>query len=125
MNQQLKKLTSEEEEIIVGKKTEAPYSGKYEDFWEEGMYMCKRCGAPLYRSKDKFDAKCGWPSFDDEIPDAVKRTSDPDGMRTEIICAACGGHLGHVFSGENFTPKNIRHCVNSMALEFSSKTEKQ
>ena len=115
------KLTPEEKRVIVQKGTEKPFSGKYEDFWEEGTYVCKRCGAVLYRSKDKFDAKCGWPSFDDEVKGAVRRAPDPDGIRTEITCVACGAHLGHVFKGESFTPKNIRHCVNSISLRFVPK----
>lgn len=112
------KLTPEEERVIIQKGTERPFTGKYETFWEKGTYVCKQCGAPLYRSDSKFDAQCGWPSFDDEIAGAVKRIPDSDGMRTEIVCANCGGHLGHVFLGEGFTPKDTRHCVNSVSLEF-------
>ena len=115
---QFNHLTPEEERVIVQKGTEAPFTGKYEKFKETGTYVCKRCGTPLYRSTDKFDANCGWPAFDDEISGAVKRIPDDDGMRTEIECAACGAHLGHVFSGEGFTDKNTRHCVNSISLDF-------
>jgi len=113
-----KKLTKEEEQVIVHKGTEAPFTGKYFAFWEKGTYICRRCGAALYRSESKFEADCGWPSFDDEIPGAVKRSPDPDGRRTEISCANCGAHLGHVFLGEGFTKKNTRHCVNSISMEF-------
>jgi len=117
-NMKFKLLTPDEERVIVHKGTEAPYTGKYEKFNETGTYVCKRCGTPLYRSTDKFDAHCGWPAFDDEIPGAVKRIPDADGMRTEITCAKCSAHLGHVFLGEGFTEKDTRHCVNSISLDF-------
>jgi len=112
------RLTKEEEEVIIYKGTEPPFSGKYDDFWEKGVYICKRCNAALYRSEAKFNAGCGWPSFDEEILGAVKRTPDPDGVRTEVSCASCGAHLGHVFLREGFTRKSVRHCVNSISLIF-------
>jgi peptide methionine sulfoxide reductase msrA/msrB len=112
-------LTPEEERIIVFKGTEAPFSGKYVDFFENGNYTCKRCGAVLFNSNTKFESDCGWPSFDDAIPGTVKKTLDADGRRTEITCAHCGAHLGHVFTGEGFTPKDTRYCVNSLSLNFS------
>jgi methionine-R-sulfoxide reductase len=113
-----KKLTPEEERVIVHKSTEMPFTGKYYAFWEKGIYVCKRCRAPLYRSENKFEANCGWPSFDEEISGSVKRLPDHNGVRTEIQCANCGAHLGHVFIGEQFTEKNTRHCVNSISMDF-------
>jgi methionine-R-sulfoxide reductase len=112
------KLTPEEERIIIHKGTERPYTGPLLDNKDQGTYICRRCNNPLYKSEDKFDSRCGWPSFDDEIKDAVLHKVDSDGQRTEILCNNCGGHLGHVFIGEQFTAKNSRHCVNSLSMEF-------
>jgi len=111
-------LSSEERFVIEGKGTERPFTGEYDDFYDMGVYVCRRCEAELYRSEDKFDARCGWPAFDQEITGAVKRLPDPDGMRIEIECANCGGHIGHVFLGEGFTTTDTRHCVNSLSMKF-------
>ena len=111
-------LNSEERYVIEHKGTERPFTGEYDDFYEEGCYNCRKCNAELYRSVDKFDAHCGWPAFDKEVEGAVTRLPDPDGHRTEVECANCGGHLGHVFMGEGFTPTNARHCINSISMKF-------
>ena len=111
-------LSAEERHIIEGKGTERPFTGEYDDFYEAGVYLCRRCNAQLYRSEDKFEAHCGWPAFDKEISGAVKHLPDPDGMRIEVECVNCGGHLGHVFMGERLTPTNARHCINSLSMKF-------
>ena len=115
---QYNKLTPDEERVIINKGTDRPFTGDYYTKKDNGMYICRRCNAPLYKSEDKFDSHCGWPSFDDEILGSVKRVTDADGSRTEIICNNCGGHLGHVFNGEGFTDKDTRHCVNTSSIRF-------
>lgn len=112
------RLTREEERVLVQRGTERPFTGEYDDFYRPGTYICRRCNAPLFSSQSKFDAGCGWPAFDDSYPSALKRLLDPDGRRTEIRCANCGGHLGHEFVGERLTAKNTRECVNSLSIRF-------
>lgn len=117
----LNKLTPKEEYVILQKGTEPPFSGEYDEFFKDGIFVCKRCNNPLFSSEKKFKSGCGWPSFDDHIKGSVKRTVDKDGIRTEITCAKCGGHLGHVFTGEGYTKKDTRNCVNSLSIKFIPK----
>lgn len=117
-------LNSEEKSVIVSKGTEIPFTGEYDNFYKDGTYVCRRCNNPLFPSKAKFEAGCGWPAFDENFPNAVKRIPDPDGQRIEIECAHCGAHLGHVFEGEKFTDKDTRHCVNSISIRFIPKDQK-
>lgn len=117
-------LSGEEKQIIEGKGTEAPFSGEYDDFYVPGTFICRRCNLPLFSSKAKFDAHCGWPAFDDNFPNAVLRLPDPDGYRVEIQCNNCKAHLGHVFEGEKMTDKDTRHCVNSVSIKFIPEGEK-
>ena len=121
--QKYNELTPEERTVIEGKGTEYPFTGEYDDFYETGIYLCRKCDAELYKSDDKFDAHCGWPAFDKEIPGAVKKMLDDDGHRIEVECQNCGGHLGHVFVGERLTETNTRHCINSLSMKFVPASE--
>ena len=116
-------LTEEEKLVIEHKGTERPFSGEYDSFYADGTFICKKCNSPLFSSRAKFNADCGWPAFDENFADAVRRVKDADGFRIEIQCAHCGGHLGHVFEGEQYTKANTRHCVNSISLKFIAKDE--
>jgi peptide-methionine (R)-S-oxide reductase len=117
------KLTREQERVIIYKATEPPFTGEYDDFYEDGTFICRRCNAPLFSSESKFNAGCGWPSFDETLPNAIRHIPDPDGVRTEIECTNCGGHLGHEFLGEGLTDKNARECVNSLSIYFVPKSK--
>ena len=119
----MNKLTPEEAYVILNKGTERPFTGEFYEHYAPGLYICRQCDTPLYRSEDKFRSGCGWPSFDDEIPGRVRRVPDADGRRMEIVCASCDGHLGHVFTGERFTAKDTRHCVNSLSMKFVASDE--
>lgn len=120
----LNKLTKEEKDVIINKGTEVPFTGEYNNFFEDGVFVCRQCNNPLYDSKAKFDAGCGWPSFDQIYDKAVKEVLDEDGVRTEIICSKCGAHLGHLFRGEKLTKKDTRHCVNSLSIKFVPRKKK-
>ena|SRR3989344_9038649 len=118
------RLSEDEKRVLEQKGTDPPFSGEYDDFYEDGTFICRKCNSPLFGAKAKFDAGCGWPAFDENFPEAVSRIPDEDGQRTEIQCSNCGGHLGHVFTGERFTNKNTRHCVNSLSIKFIPRGEK-